>query len=312
MLDLHVSLHDAIFRDLRAALASTRDDQDAADRIAAVVADHPEFGVEGQFLSRQPGDYFALAGLRSPEVWADQQAKMDYLTERLTESSNLLSPYLPAVSEPTAVSIAVHPVPGLTTSYRTPNSGQLLGLYAGADRREMLLYLSHAYYREMTTALQTPASVQAETDPSSPERFRSALMLQIRNEGLAHYVVLRQLRALRDEGVEFHYFPYARLIDDTNTVTRALATCGRLLAGLDGSNLRTTGAEVAKLLKDPQLPLVGVIGVHAAEAVAASHGERALLDLEHREPDDFFSLYADSDDPLRHQLFGASRRAGIA
>lgn len=312
MLDLHVCLHDAIFRDLRAALTSTRDDRDAADRIAAVVADHPEFGAEGLFLSRQPGDYFALAGLRSPEVWADQVAKMDYLTERLTESSSLLSPYLPKVTEPTAISIAVHPVPGLTTSYRTPDGGHLLGLYAGADRREMLLYLSHAYYRELTTALQTPASVQAETDPSSPERFRTALMLQIRNEGLAHYVVLRQLRALRDEGVDFHYFPYARLIDDTDTVTRALATCGRLLTRLDSSNLRATGAEAARLLKDPQLPLVGVIGVHVAEAVAASHGERALFALENREPDDFFSLYADSNDPLRHQLIGVGPHAGIA
>lgn len=312
MLDLHVSLHDAIFRDLRSALASPRDDRDAADRIAAVVADHPEFGAEGLFLSRQPGDYFALAGLRSPDVWVDHEAKMDHLTDRLTESSDLLSPYLPKITEPVSISIAVHPVPGLTTCYRTPGGGQLLGLYTGADRREMLLYLSHAYYREMTTALQTPASVQAETDPSSPERFRIALMLQIRNEGLAHYVVLRQLRALREEGVEFHYFPYARLIDDTDTVTRALATCGRLLTRLDSSNLRATGAEAARLLKDPQLPLVGVIGVHVAEAVAASHGERALLDLEHREPYDFFSLYADSDDPLRHQLIGVGPHAGIA
>lgn len=312
MLDLHVSLHDAIFRDLRSALASTRDDLDAGDRIAAVVADHPAFGAEGLFLSRQPGDYFALAGLRSPDVWADHQAKMDYLTDRLTDSSDLLSPYLPKVTEPVSISIAVHPVPGLTTCYRTPGGGQLLGLYAGADRREMLLYLSHAYYRELTTALQTPASVQAETDPSSTERFRTALMLQIRNEGLAHYVVLRQLRALREEGVEFHYFPYARLIDDTETVTRALATCGRLLTRLDSSNLRATGAEAARLLKDPQLPLVGVIGVHLAEAVAASHGERALFDLEHREPHHFFSLYADSDDPLRHQLLGVGPHAGIA
>ncbi|WP_109509572.1 hypothetical protein [Nocardioides speluncae] len=312
MLDLHVSLHDAIFRDLRAALAATSDDRDAAERIAAVVADHPEFGAEGQFLSRHPGDYFALAGLRSSEVWADQVAKMDYLTERLTESSSLLSPYLPTVTKPREISIAVHPVPGLTTSYRTPDGGQLLGLYAGADRREMLLYLSYTYYRELTHALQTPASVQAETDPSSPERFRTALMLQIRNEGLAHYVILRQLRALRAEGIEFHYFPYARLIDDADTVSRALATCGRLLAGLDGSNLRATSAEAARLLKDPQLPLVGVIGVHAAEAVVASHGERALFDLEHREPDDFFSRYAGSDDPLRYELFGTGPHAGIA
>lgn len=280
--------------------------------VSAIVSDMPVFGSEAPFIAKEPGSWFDLDGLASADFWRHQDRLREYIEAELLHSAETIAPYLPQIPDSRVVPVVVHPVPGFTKCYGNEASGQLFGLYHGADPREMLLFLSHTYYHELSETLNTETTRQAAARPTTAARFRHWLLSLIRNEGIANYAVLRQLRELRAEGVEFRYFKYAGLIDDAGATARAMFACREVLRMLDDHTVRNVARRVSVVLKNPRLPVINLIGIHMAEAIAAQYGERALLDVDKREPQEFFLHYADSADPLREQLFGAPDGAGRA
>jgi hypothetical protein len=274
--------------------------------IAGVVSGNPVFGSEAPSIVRSPQRWFNLPRMSDPLFWAGQQALCDYIGAHLTESVGTVVPHLPRNGGDRVHRIVVYPVPGLTECYGAAGGAQLFGLYEGADPREMLLFLSHTYYHEISAVLSTPAAREAETNPVSAERFRKWMLLLIRNEGIANHAVLDVMRRLRAESIGFRYFKYTALVDSTAAAARAMSACRHLLTGLDRETVERVNRRVSKVLKNPRLPVINLIGIQMAEAVARHHGERVLLDVDQREPEEFFVLYARTGDALRDDLFGAN------
>jgi hypothetical protein len=303
LLHLEVRTDSTVYERVRSVCEGKPPERRIRALVSAVSA-LPAFGSEAEFITREPNAWFALGSMGDSDFWNGQQRLLRYIETELSASIDTIKPYLPRVTGHRAVPVVVHPVPGLTTCYGAPEGGQLFGLYEGADPREMLLFLSHTYYHELSTALDTESSRQAAADPGTPGRFRHWLLLLIRNEGIANYAVLEQLRALRQEGVAFKYFKYAGLIDNPSATARAMFACQELLRMLDQRTVRQVAARVSAVLKNPRLPVINLIGIHMAEAIARRFGERALLDVDRREPQEFFRLYAESEDELGEQLLG--------
>jgi putative zinc-dependent peptidase DUF5700 len=304
MLNIDVRLNIDVYDAVKRAAADRTEVAEVAAAVARTVTDTPAFGSEAGRIARSPGDWFDLAAMTDAGFWREQDALRDVIAERLPQTVATVAPYLPRVAGERVVPVLVHPVPGLTRCYGAPGGGQLFGLYAGTDPEEMLLFLSHTYYHELSATLTTPAGREAEADPSTAERFRRWLLLLIRHEGIANYAVLEPLRRLREQGCRFRYFTYAALVDNPEATARAMAACRQLLAMLDQETVDRVSRRVNAALKNPRLPVINLIGIHLAEAIARRHGVRALLDVDGREPEEFFQLYADTDDRLREDLFG--------
>lgn len=311
MLELHVELYRTVYDAVYGAARRAAHEAvpGGLERLTAAltraVRDRPEFGAQAPYIARDLPTWFALRRMTEVDFWSGQQRRYDYLDEHLTASVDLVTPYLPTVSAPRRVPVAVYPVPGFSTCYGAPHGGQLFGLYDGADPREMLLFLSHTYMHELSGTLNTERSRRAEADPSTVDRLRHWLLLLIRNEGIANYAVLEPLRQLRSTGaITFHYFRYAGLVDNRDATAAAMSACRELLGTLDEQTARHVRRRVSAVLKNPRLPVINLIGIHMAEVIAAHDGERALLDVDGREPEEFFLRYADTGDALSEQLFG--------
>ncbi|MFN2496955.1 MAG: DUF5700 domain-containing putative Zn-dependent protease [Pseudonocardiaceae bacterium] len=305
MLEIDVELSRAVYDTVRrAASGAAGVPGRLTAALARVVMGRPEFGSQAPHIACDPQAWFAVSRMSDAAFWSGQERLYGYLDEHLAASVDVLAPYLPAVTDMRRVPIAVHPVPGLTTCYGAPHGGQLFGLYDGADPREMLLFLSHTYFHELSSTLNSERSRQAEADPRSADRFRHWLLLLIRNEGIANYAVLGPLRQLRSTGIEFRYFTYAGLVDNRDATAAAMSACRDLLSTLDDATVRHVSRRVSAVLKNTRLPVINLIGIHMAEAIAARDGERALLDVDGLEPEEFFLRYADTGDALCTHLFG--------
>lgn len=313
MLEIDVELNRSVYEAVRRAVLGAADvPSRLAPALARAVMGRPEFGPEASHIASDPPAWFAVSRMSDAGFWSGQERLHGYLYEHLAASVDVLAPYLPAVVGVRRVPVAVHPVPGLTTCYGARHGGQLFGLYDGTDPREMLLFLSHTYFHELSSTLNTERSRQAEADPRSADRFRHWLLLLIRNEGIANYAVLGPLRQLRSAGIEFRYFRYAGLVDSRDATARAMSACRDLLSTLDDNTVRYVSRRVSTVLKNPRLPVINLIGIHMAEAIAAREGERALLDVDGLEPEEFFLRYADTGDALCAHLFGPGGSAASA
>jgi hypothetical protein len=277
--------------------------------LSAALAVLPGLGRESARMAATPGTWFDVGSMAEPGFWDGQRALCDYIVEHVDESVAVIAPYFPHTPDARTVPVMVHPVPGLTGCYGLPAGGQLFGLFEGADAREMLLFLSHTYYHELSETLHTENSRRAEADHGTAGSFRTYLLQLIRNEGIANYAVLAELRRLRADNIAFRYFTYAGLIDNPGATARAMAACRQLLTALDEQTVEWVSRRVSATLKNPRLPVINLIGIHMADAVAAHHGERALLDVDQREPEEFVALYAESGDALVEELLGAGREA---
>lgn len=304
MLAIKVALNLDVYRALRSVT-------DTAS-IAAVVAEQPAFGPEAQHIIRAPQEWFAAERMTDPKFWTEQDCLRDHIVEHLTDSVEVITPFLPMTPEQRDVPVVVYPVPGMTTCYGAPDGGQLFGLYDGTDAEEMLLFLSHTYYHELSASLSSEAARAAESDPSTAERFQRWVMLLIRNEGIANYAVLEPLRRLRDRGIQFHYFKYAQLVDNLDATAKAMFAYQQLMAMLNHETVEKVSRRVSAVLKNPRLPVINLIGIHMAEAIARHFGERTLLDVDQKEPEEFFDLFAGTGDPLCAELLGTATNGATA
>jgi len=305
MIDLDVHVETRLFGRVEDCAAGGNPDELRA-ALGELVSREPEFGTEGQGIASAPEHWFPLQQMGQASFWAQQRALLGYLQACLPESVMAIRPFVPPVPDYRHAVVIVDPVPGLQTCYGNGRGHQIFGLYEGAAPEEMLLFLSHTYYHELTNLIAAPASRQAEAEPTTGARLRHLLMLLTRNEGIANYAVLAKLRELRSAGTEFRYFTYAPLVDDSAAVSKALRACRELLQRISDDTVAALLPRVTKAFKNPRLPIINLVGIHLADTIARHLGEAALLDVAGREPHEFFRLYARTPDPGREILFGSA------
>lgn len=307
MLSLNVCAETRLFSKIQQCAMSSGGNPDALRvTLSELMSDDSGFGADHRHIAREPQHWFPLERMGQEPFWARQRALLGYLRAHLPESVKAIQPFVPPVPDSRNVVIIVDPVPGLRTCYGNGKGHQIFGLYEGAISEEMLLFLSHTYYHELTNVIVTEASLRAEADPTTGTRLRHLLLLRIRNEGIANYAVLGELRKLRSAGTDFQYFTYAPQVDDPAAVSQALYACRELLKRISDSTVSTLLPRVSQAFKNPRLPIINLVGIHVADAVARHFGEAVLLDVDGREPQEFFRLYAQTKDPGRAILFGSA------
>lgn len=299
---LQVQAH--VVTELFDAVAATAADPKPGPALARLITSRPELGSRERSLAEDPAGGFALHRFGDARFWVRQRALRDALAERIDESVATVVPYLPPVPDERLARVTVLPVPGLSMCYGAGGGRQVFGLYEAASEDETVLFCSHTYLHEVSTLVSTGTVRAAERDPGTASALRLLILSLIRNEGIANFAVLDQVRRLHASGVPMPYFDYAPLIDDHAARARALTAARQLLGMVTDENATALLPRVTSAFKNPRLPVINLVGIHVAEAVATAHGVDRLINIDGREPYEFFQAYLESPDPLREQLFG--------
>ena len=314
MLILDVKLENRLFDSLQsAAEAAAGDPQSLRQSLERIVQTEDVFRSEQRLISQDLEAWFEVGPMASsPMFWAKQTALRAYIEQRLDLSVAALSPFVPQLPVDETRTLTVYLIPGFAHCYGPTEGVQLFALRAGAVPAEALLFLIHVYYHEISSLFYTETSRRAANDSDTAELFRHWLLLLIQNEGLANYVVLESLLALQAQGCPFAYFTYAGLVRNREATAKAMTFCREIISQLTDSNFYTMRGHISTILKNPRLPVINLVGIHLAEAIAASFSERTLLAVADREPQEFFRLFSDTGDQLCQYLFGPHGEAALA
>jgi len=273
--------------------------------LADLVDSTSEFGARRDEIHRDPAQFFPIDRVSTPDFWQGQERLLAHLRDNLARSVTLIERYFPPVADRREIDVTVVAVPGLTICYGAGGATQVFGLFDGAEPAEALLFLAHTHYHELSERLRYPAPPDGREEDAAAGSLRRLIMQLIRNEGVANYAVLPSLRRLREAGVTLRYFDYAPLVDNVAATTRAMIACRELVGQITSETVGRLLPKVDASFKNPRLPIINLVGIHMAEAIAVHHGEPALLDVDGRSPEEFFLLYEASDDELRKHLFGS-------
>lgn len=304
VLQLEVTLDTGLVDRLSsAATAADGDTTVFLTRLHEEIRLHPVLGAAAA-SGGDPADWFSIdAMVGGLAFWERQLELCDYLCRHLEVSVDALHAYLPTWPGDAVDRLTVHVIPGFDECYGPAPHTQVFGLRDGCSPAEALLFLVHVYYHELSHRFYTTTSHRAAEGGDDPDTLRHWLLLLIQNEGLANHAVREQVLQLRAEGVPLRYFTYADRIGDRRAVATAMEFCRRLLADLDGWRDYGFRSQITALLKSPQLPVINLVGIHVAEAVADTFGDDVLL-TSFREPEELFELYARTGDDLCIHLFG--------
>jgi hypothetical protein len=307
LIPLSVRLEAHLFDALQAVARSAgKDVQVLRKALEEIVRTEDVFEAERELIFSDIGSWFDIEAMAlSPEFWVKQAALRAYLERCVEQSVAALAPYLPASPSGPARSLTVHLIPGFTKCYGPTEGVQLFALRAEAQVEEALLFLIHVYYHEISSLFYTETSRRAVDESPTTEMFKHWLLLLIQNEGLANYIVLKPLLQLRDDGCEFSYFTYANLVHREELTARAMTLCREILSHInDDDYSQILRGHVTDFLKNPRLPIINLVGIHLAEAIAATFSERELFSVANREPQEFFRMYSETGDRLCPSLFG--------
>lgn len=312
MFRLDVRLENRLFDALEsAAAAAAGDAQVLRQSLEKIVLTEEVFRSEQQLILQNLETWFEVEPMATSLVfWAKQTALRTYIEQHVDQSVAALSPYVPAVpaDHPSRI-LTVYLVPGFAQCYGPTEGLQIFGLRADADPAEALLFLTHIYYHEISSLFYSETSRRAAANPDTVELFKHWLLLLIQNEGLANYAVFASLLDLPAQGRPFAYFKYAGLVHNTEATAKAMTLCREILSQLNNNNFHYLRNHISDMLKNPKLPVINLVGIHLAEAIAATFGECVLLTVADREPQEFFRLYSATGDPLCQYLFGSHGEA---
>lgn len=300
LFQLNVRLENRLFDSLQSvAEAASGDVQCLRQSLEKIVLTEEVFKSEQQLILQDIKSWFEVEEMvASPTFWLKQREMRAYLEQRVDESVAALCPYLPPLAIDRTMELAVYLLPGFVLCYGRAEGVQLFALRANAEPAEALLFLIHVYYHEISCLFYTETSRRAAENPKTVELFRHWLLLLIQNEGLANYAILKSLLDLRSWSEAFVYFKYASLVHDTEATIKALTVCRKIMAQLNDDNFHYLRSQISNILKNPRLPVINLVGIHLAEAIAAAFGEHVLLAAADREPQEFFRLYSETGDPL--------------
>ncbi len=256
-----------------------------------------------RILADLPGHFPEHAMMADPAYWSRIEAIRDNFFSQASDSIEGVKRFLPGTKWH-GYHFTMHLVPGFSSCYGPMPRHQLFSLRGRALPEEAYLFHLHVSFHELTNVFDTDLCVRAAASPRTADLFRHYLLTLIRNEGLANYIVLGRLRQFQEthEGYEYLYFKYANLIADMGARAQAVKVCRQIVASLRPDNFRLLIGRISELLKNERLPVINLVGIHLAEAIARQHGERSLIESAAEEPQVFFRLFCETADPLVAEL----------
>jgi hypothetical protein len=312
MLTLQVRLDADAYDQLERAAQGAAGDEAAMRRaVLELVGRIPVFSSQARIITDELDAWFDIPSMSSPDFWRQQREIRTHIERNLDDSIQALERFLPDVEGAGPIPMAIHLVPGFAKCYGASPGHQIFGLRTNADPQEALLFLIHVYYHETSPLFYSETSRQADAGQKTVALLKHWLLLLIQNEGVANHIVLPQLLELRNRGCNFTYFTYAPMIGNQEAAAAAMAACREIVTRLDERTLETVRRRLSQVLKNPALPVANLVGIHLAEAIASARGEAALT-VAGREPQQFFQLYRETNDPLRAHLFGPGDEAAPA
>jgi hypothetical protein len=285
------------------------DEQAARNALAAYLRQNTALGHGRTLLADNLDRYLNVPRMLQSSFWDHQRLLLEAVHDQAPRAARNMTRYLPpSAADGTQEPIVdIRLVPGLSLCYGLDGQGQVFGLYDGATPAETVLFLEHTYYHDLSARWSTPRLTRAERTASTAEGLLVWTLGLIRNEGIANIAVLDGLERLRREQSAFSYFTYAGLIGDDAATSKAMTAFRTLVADLTPATAARVCVNISRVLKNPRLPVINLIGIHMARAIISAHGLPALLDVGGREPEDFFALYASTGDALIRDLLGPGR-----
>lgn len=303
---LEVTADTSLFDDVRAAhLTAGADHAALRAGLGLVLSRRAGLGQDAAFTGAHVDDWFDVGAMTAAGFWPEQEAIRSHIEHNLAASVSWIEPGFPVLPRDDILRLRAVLLPGFCYCFGPAAGIQLFGLYPGATPQEALLFLAHTYYHEATSVFATEETRAAEHDPTTVGRFLHWLLSLIRNEGLANFAVLDRVLTLRDQGCDFRYFSYAGMIGNSDAAAAAMRACRELVGKLDGHTVHALRGRVSEILKNPRLPVINLVGIRMAEAIAREFGQRELLDSATADPRQFFALYERTGDELRAHLFGS-------
>lgn len=179
-----------------------------------------------------------------------------------------------------------------------PREGlQILSLNPKADPEEAYLFMVHVYYHEVTHLFYTDKCARCSAAQNNVGDLLYWVKLLIRNEGIANYVVLDELKNFtsRNPAYSFCYFGYARQIGNEELVKRGLHLLNTIFEALRVGKLDLHGLSIVQALKNKLVSIINLVGIHMASAIADRFGPNALRDVYKKDADEFFRRYSETD-----------------
>ncbi|MEU1476215.1 hypothetical protein [Streptomyces sp. NPDC005760] len=279
------------------------------DALAAYIRQNTALGDGRHVLADRLDHYLDVRRMRESSFWEHQELLRKAVLGQAPEAARNMARYLPPSppDETGETTVGIRLLPGVRLCYGLDGGGQVFGLYDGATPAETVLFLEHTYYHDLSTRWNTPRLDRAERTAQTAEGLLVWTLGLIRNEGIANIAVLDGLERLRREQTGFSYFTYAGLIGEEAATARAMTAFRTLVADLSPATAARIAVNISRVLKNPRLPVINLIGIHMARAVIAHHGLPTLLNVDGQEPEDFFALYAATGDSLVPELLGPHR-----
>ena len=242
-------------------------------------------------------DLFNLNRLPASAVdFARVRASADYLAAHLERSVRHISAFLSPNTPPSTYNLTVILLPFAKYNFGPREGLQLFSLHPDASSEETYLFLTHVYYHELTPISYTARCRRCASSPASGADLKYSLRLLIRNEGIANYAVLDELVQLiaKNPDCPLRYFTYAPLIGNKDFLDRALVLFDTLLAQVGDGPLASHDGQLIAQLKNGFVPVINLIGIQMATAIAGHFGVETLIDVYQQEADAFFRLYAET------------------
>jgi hypothetical protein len=258
-------------------------------------------------LLGQSPDAFLADRVLTPDEQRTVGEHLAYLTDRLPTSIAHASPIFPDTPDDLhhRVTVAFVPLGRIMAGVR---SGlQLFSLFPDADPFEAYLFLVHVYYHEVSDLFAAASATEFTVARESASDLRRWLRLLIRNEGIGNYVVLDDLLEFRQAspGYDFKYFTYAPHIGSEAHLAASIRLLNQVFEGVTDANVSHFSENVNLLLKNKALPIINLVGIHMATAVARTHGVDALRNVFGKDAEAFFALYASTAAHDVHPLSNA-------
>jgi hypothetical protein len=261
----------------------------------------------------------------SPEAFLDDRVltaaeqhaigeHLDYLTDRRLTSIAHASPVFPDTADDIQHDVRMAFVPlGKIMAGVRPGL-QLFSLFPDADPLEAYLFLVHVYYHEVSDLFAPASATPFTVERRTASDLRRWLRLLIRNEGVGNYVVLEDLLEFRGArpDYDFKYFTYAPYIESAAHLTASIRLLDQVFAGVTDANVSHFSRNVNLLLKNKALPVINLLGIHMAIAIARAHGVDALRNVFGVDAEVFFAMYAASAANELHPLSDAIVRESDA
>jgi hypothetical protein len=250
----------------------------------------------------------------TPDERRQVDGHLDYLAARRPASIAQAGAFFPDIDDDIEhrVTIAFVPLGQIMAGVRP--GLQLFSLFPDADPLEAYLFLVHVYYHEVSDLFAPAAATPFIVARDTASDLRRWLRLLIRNEGIGNYMVLDDLLEFRRArpAYDYKYFSYAPLIGSASHLAASIALLHQVFEFATDANVTQFSENVNLLLKNKALPIINLVGIHLATAIASTHGVDALKNVYGLDAEAFFELYASTAAHAVHPLSDAIVREGDA